>query len=169
MKNRLLATVAAKIAACLSVLGMINAMTAATTPERSGIEERYKWDLSKMYATPEEWDAHYRHLESMIGEFATKKGAGQSAEALSAALKLRDQVDVQLQKLSAYAALKRDEDMRVPAAQALFQRAQSWNSNGPSLFVVPTGIVADPEARLKEWLRQPELSVYRISSTCCCG
>lgn len=135
----------------------------ATTPERSTMEERYQWDLSKMYAGPEQWDAHYKELEGRIGEFAARKGkVAESPESLLEALKLRDQIDIQLEKLFAYAAMRRDEDMRVPANQALFQRGQTltvkWDESSswfrPELLRVP-------EERLREWLQQPALKVYQ--------
>jgi hypothetical protein len=31
-------------------MAMIATVNAATTPERAEVEERYKWDLGKMYA-----------------------------------------------------------------------------------------------------------------------
>ena len=63
-------------------------LIAATDPttatlERSAIEEKYKWDLSKMYASQEDWETHYKKVASMINEFAAKNGkVGESAAAL---------------------------------------------------------------------------------------
>src|SRR6516162_7751952 len=93
------------------VLVMNSAVFAATTPERSAIDEQFKWDLTKMYASPEDWEAHAKKVESMVHDFGSRKGTiGQSAKALEEALKLHDDVNVQSEKLSAYAAMKRDED-----------------------------------------------------------
>jgi oligoendopeptidase F len=162
MKTLRSTRMAVRLGTLLFFIGMILTLGAATTPERSTIEERYKWDLAKMYGSSEQWETHYRLVESMIREFAGKKGAGQDAQKLGAALKLRDEVDVQLEKLYAYAAMRRDEDMRVPEMQALFQRAQSlelkWNE-GSSWF--KPELLQIPESRLKEWLRQPELRMYQ--------
>lgn len=135
---------------------------AATTPERQTIDEKAKWDLSLMYQTSEEWDAHYKRIEQMIGDFAAMKGGvGKSAESLLAALKLRDQISVQLEKLFAYAAMRRDEDMRQSGPQALFQRAQTlavqWDE--ASSWYQPE-LLKVPEDQLRGWLRQPELKVY---------
>ncbi|HYG33763.1 MAG TPA: oligoendopeptidase F [Clostridia bacterium] len=137
-------------------------LAAATTPERSEIEDSYKWDLSKMYAAPEEWEAHSKKLDSMIAEFAAKKGrVGESSKSLLEALKLRDQINIQLEKLFAYAAMRRDEDMRQTSPQALFQRGQTlavkWDEAAswfhPELLRIP-------EAKLKEWIQEPGLKVY---------
>jgi oligoendopeptidase F len=146
---------------CICLLAMTSTLSAATTSERSAIDDRYKWDLSKMYANTEAWDGHYKQVESMAADFAAKKGtAGKSAQALLAALKLRDQVNIQLEKLGAYASMRRDEDMRQSAAQALFQRAQTlgmkWDEAAswfqPELLKIP-------EAQLHEWLQQADLKI----------
>lgn len=147
-------------------LMMLMSATAAdptkTTLERSAIEDKAKWDLSMMYATPADWESHYKDLEGMIPEFTKQKGKlGEKPENLAEALKQRDQVNVQLEKLFAFAAMRRDEDMREPGAQALYQRAQSlavkWDEAGswfqPELLKIP-------ETKLREWLKEPSLKVY---------
>jgi oligoendopeptidase F len=135
---------------------------AATTPERSTIEEKYKWDLDKMYNSTQQWDADYKRIDGMIADFASRQGKlGQSSEPLLEALKLRDQINIQLEKLAAYASMRRDEDMRQTDAQALFQRAQTlavkWDEAGswfqPELLRIP-------EVQLRSWLKQPELRIY---------
>jgi oligoendopeptidase F len=141
---------------------MMTMLHAGTVPERSAIDDRDKWDLSKMYASAAEWDGHYATLGGMVEEFGRLKGAlGGSAEALLGALTLRDRIGVQLEKLYAYAAMRRDEDMRQGEAQALFQRAQtlavkydeagSWF--GPEVLAIDEG-------RLREWLKGEKLKVY---------
>lgn len=141
---------------------MTASLIAATTPERSSLDEKYTWDLSPMYASAEKWEAHYREIEAMVGEFSTQKGkVGQSATTLLKALKLRDQINVQLEKLYAYAAMKRDEDMRVSAAQALYQRAQTlavkWDESA-SWF--QPELLSLPEDKLRGFIREPDLKVY---------
>src|ERR1051325_3178237 len=82
-------------------LGMNGVLKAATmTPERNTIEDRFKWDLSQMYATQDDWDKHYQKLEGMISQFAGNKGtAGDSSKSLLETLKLYEQINVQLEKL----------------------------------------------------------------------
>ena len=149
-------------ALCLGLLAMISTLSAATTPERSTIDEKYKWDLTKMYANPAAWEKHYQDLEKQVAEFAALKGSvHKSAKALAGALKLRDSININLEKLYAFAAMRRDEDMRESSAQALYQRAQtlavkydeagSWFN--PELLQVP-------EAELRGWLKEADLKVY---------
>jgi oligoendopeptidase F len=141
---------------------MSSSLIATGAPERPAIAEKDKWDLSKMYPGSGEWDAHYKKLEGMVGDFAALKGkAAESPAGLLRALKLRDQINVQLEKLYAYAAMKRDEDMRVPENQALTQRAQNlavkWDES--SSWFAPE-LLKVPEERLRGWLKEDDLKVY---------
>ena len=149
-------------AICLGLLAMISTLPAATTPERSTIDDKYKWNLTKMYGNPADWDKHYQDLEKQVAAFAALKGSvHKSANALAGALKLRDSININLEKLYAFAAMKRDEDMRESAAQALYQRAQtlavkydeagSWFN--PELLQVP-------ETELRGWLQEADLKIY---------
>jgi len=110
------------------------------TLERSAIEEKYKWDLSKMYASQEDWEAHYKKVESMINEFAAKTGKiGDSEASLLEALKLGpDQYSTR--KVAGFSSLRRDEDMRVSANQGLFQRAQTLAVKWVRVPPVSTGV-----------------------------
>jgi oligoendopeptidase F len=161
MKRNSLFTAAPAVVA-LSACLMSHPSVAATTPERSTLDESSKWDLSPMYSSVQAWNDHYQKLEGMVADFAARKGTlGNSPEALLEALKLRDQINVQLEKLYAYAAMRRDEDMRVSDTQAMYQRAQtlavrydeaaSWYQ--PELLRIP-------EDKLRGWVNEPGLKVY---------
>ena len=143
-----------------SLLASVDPTT--STLERSAIEEKYKWDLSKMYPNMQDWEAHYKQVDSMIHEFAAKSGKVESsAQSLLDALKLRDQVNIQIEKLAGFSSLRHDEDMRVSTNQALFQRAQTlfvkWGEN--SSWFQPE-LLKIPEDKLRDWLKQPDLKVY---------
>ena len=146
----------------LLVMLMSSPLFAATTPERATIAEKDKWDLTKMYATAADWDQDYQKIDAMMTEFKAAKGhLGESAEVLLKVLKLRDQINIQMEKLFAYASMRRDEDMRQADAQALFKRGQSlsvsWDE--ASSWFQPE-LLRLPEASLRRWMAQPELSVY---------
>jgi len=152
----------------VSLFFMASSLIAAPDPttstlERSAIEEKYKWDLSKMYTSQDDWEAHYKKVESMIKDFAAKTGkVGESASSLLSALKLQDEINIQLEKVAGFTSLRRDEDMRVAANQALFQRAQTlgvkWAESAswfqPELLTIP-------EDKLRDWLKQPDLRIYQ--------
>lgn len=141
---------------------MTTLLAAVTVPERSAIADRDTWDLSKMYASQADWDRHYAALDGMVSEWARLKGTvGGSAAALHSALTQRDRINIELEKLYAYAAMRRDEDMRRPESQALFQRAQSLavKYDEAASWFQPE-ILQIPEPRLREWLKEETLKVY---------
>jgi oligoendopeptidase F len=147
---------------CLVPLAMSPLLPAATTPERSALPDHEKWDLSPMYADTGAWEAHQRQLEGMVAEFARRQGSlGGSAAALLDALRLHDQINIQLEKLQAYATMRRDEDMRAAGPQALHQRAQTLavKYDEAAAWFQPE-LLQIPEDRLQAWLRQPDLAVY---------
>ncbi len=149
--------------ACFATLAMSTLLPAATTPERASIPEADKWDLSLMYADPAAWDAHHQQIDRLIADFTARKGTlGSSHSDLLTALKLRDQINTQLEKLYAYAAMRRDEDMREPAPQALYQRAQSLavRYDEAAAWFQPE-LLQIPESQLRQWLTQPDLKVYQ--------
>ena len=152
----------------VSLFFMASSLMAAPDPmtatlERSVIEEKYKWDLSKMYANQDDWEAHYKKVESMIKDFAAKAGkVGESATSLLDALKLRDEINIQLEKVAGFTSLRRDEDMRVAANQGLFQRAQNLGVQwGESSSWFQPEVLTIPEGKLRDWLKQPDLRIYQ--------
>ena len=150
------------------LLIMSGSLIAATDPttstlERSAIEDKYKWDLSKMYASQQDWDADYKKVEGMINDFAAKSGkVGDSAKSLLDALKLRDQINIQLEKVAGFTSLRRDEDMRVSANQGQYQRAQTLGVKwGESSSWFQPELLKIPEDKLRDWLKQPDLQIYQ--------
>jgi len=132
-------------------------------PERTEIEEKYKWDLSDIYESDEAWEKHYQELEKKIGELAKLRGtAGQSPEALLKILKLRDELEVQIDKLYSYAMQKFDQDMRQSASQALVSRARTLNVKyrEATAWLEPE-LTNLPEEQVQQWLQRPELTIYR--------
>ena len=152
----------------LGALIMSNSLIAAVDPttatlERSAIDAKYQWDLSKMYASQQDWETHYKQVDSMIAEFAAKTGkVGDSAQTLLDALKLRDQINVQLEKIAAFASLRRDEDMRISANQALSQRAETLGVKwGESSSWFQPELLKIQEDKLRDWLNESDLKVYQ--------
>src|SRR5215831_5356568 len=150
---------------CLfSLLIMSSRLPAAVDPttatlERSAIDDKYKWDLSKMYASMQDWEADYKKVDAMIGEFAAKAGKVEdSAQSLLDALKQRDQINIQLEKVAGFTSLRRDEDMRVSANQALYQRAQNLGVKwGEASAWFQPELLKIPEDKLRDWLKQANL------------
>jgi oligoendopeptidase F len=138
-------------------------MTATSAPERSAVDAAAKWDLSVMYDSFEAWERHAGELAVLIGQFAGRKGrSGEGATELLTTLELRDRLQVGVEKVHAYATMRHHEDMRLPAPQALEQRAQTLAvqyAEAASWF--QPELLGIPEERLRGWLERDELRLYR--------
>jgi oligoendopeptidase F len=112
----------------------------STVPERSEIEDRYTWDLESIYADEEDWEAAYEQIEARLEELRSYEGLATSdGETLLAVLELRDDLMREVDKVSAYARMRADEDTRDQQYQALRSRARSLSSQASSAasFIEP--------------------------------
>ncbi len=147
-------------------LAMLTAQTVgaeAGPPERTEIAEQYKWNLADLYESEQAWQEHYKQIERTIAELAKLEGtANRSPDSLLRILQLRDRLDVQLEKLHAYAMQRFDQDMRQSAAQALLSRAHTLavHYREASAWLEPE-LTSLPDQRLRSWLKQPNLAVYQ--------
>ena len=132
-------------------------------PGRSEIAEQYKWNLGDMYADAAAWEADFTACEEGIRALTAFKGkVAASPEELLKFLTLREGLGIKLEKLSAYAAMLKDEDTRASAPQALAERAHNlgvqWSE--ATAWFEPE-IVALPEGQLLKWCQaDPKLTIY---------
>ncbi len=131
-------------------------------PERHTIDDRHKWDLSLMYATAREWQVHHDEVAAMIAEIRGLAGTTATGpQELLRVLNLRDQIDVQLEKLYAYAMMLNDEDMRDAESQGLKKKAQTLAvSCGESTAWLAPELLQIPREPLSNWLQRDELEIY---------
>ena len=132
-------------------------------PLREEIDVRYKWRTQDIYPTDKDWEKDFKLLKGMVGKLDQFKGKlGESAENLLSCLKIRDEIDIRLGKLSFYASLKSDEDTRVSKYQAYRDRVSSLSIEirQKSSFIQPE-IIATPEEKIRQFLEEnPELKIY---------
>lgn len=152
-------------------LGILAALLAATpavaekkVPERPEIEARYTWDLEAMYPNPAALEADFTKVEDMIKQLAALKGTlGRSPQDLLAALTLRDECSVQLEKVFAYCMMLRDQDTRVSDSQALYARAETLSTgyDEATSWITPELLSLSSDT-LQSWCDQgAKLAVYR--------
>ena len=81
------------------------------TPTRDQIPVSDTWDLTLLYATPEDWDADFQALQTSYGGLAQFKGrVGESAQSLCDTLEFDKALNQKIERLYHYASLKRSED-----------------------------------------------------------
>ncbi|HEX6976542.1 MAG TPA: oligoendopeptidase F [Vicinamibacterales bacterium] len=138
----------------------------ARSRRRDDIPDRFKWNLSDIYANWEEWDAAYRKIEVGIERYAALKGtlAG-GPERLLEAFQLSEELEQLAYRVWYFPSLQYDQDQRDNAVNAkrqqvqiLFARLQqagSWFS--PELLKIPLETV-------RAWMARSEpLRLYRFA------
>ncbi len=148
----------------LLILG-ISGISAQTIPERSEIEDKYKWDVSDIYPDWETWEAGMVDLENKMNEFKAMEGTLSSGpENVAKAYKLSDELDIIAYKVYRYPQLQsslnnRDNDaagklQRVGTLYAQFGTATAWFS--PELLSIEWNTMS-------KWLIEYEgLAPYRF-------
>ena len=135
----------------------------STVPDRSDIDEAYQWDLSTIFTSADEWETAYEDLHDDIEALdAYDVEAVDGADTLYEVLTLRDTVNRQVATISAYARMRRDEDLRDSDAQAMYTRAQSLRSDAASAasFIEPAIQQFDTETIETFMETVPELAEY---------
>ena len=138
-------------------------VTPSTIPDRDEIEEKYKWDVSHIYKTNSEWEKDFEWVENQISGYGNFQGTlANSPDDLLNCLKFNDEVGIKLDRLSLYAMLLKDGDMKNQKSQAMYDRIQSLYAKVSSVssFINPEILEINEE---KLWLMlssNSELKVY---------
>ena len=112
----------------------------SSVPERSEIDEEYKWDLESIYASDDEWEAAFEAVSERLEDLQAYEGAVVSdGETLLETLETRDDVMREVAKVANYAQMRSSEDTTNQQYQALSARAQSLASdaNSAASFIEP--------------------------------
>jgi oligoendopeptidase F len=132
------------------------------TPKRSEVPVEMTWDLTVLYASPEEWEADFERIESQIPGFEAYVGTLDKAQSLLQCLKFRDENGQQIGKLYTWASLSKSGDNGDPAAQARYDRISGLYSRraAATSFIEPE-ILSIPTEKLAEVIASEEgLQVY---------
>lgn len=112
-----------KTSLTLVLILFLNQSIFAQTKERSEIEEKYKWDLSVLYADVEAWQQAKDKLAEKIEMLDDNKGKlNESAEVLYSTLDLYFDAAKDFYQLIVYANRLYDEDLRKSENQELTQQ-----------------------------------------------
>jgi len=98
-------------------------------PERSDIEEAYKWDLDSVYDAREAWEDDFERAKAAIEGLESYEGrVTEDGETLLAFLEEYEDVARTVSMLAAYARMRADEDTRDQDAQGLKSRGSALAS-----------------------------------------
>ncbi len=126
--------------------------------ERKDIDPKYKWDLSVIYSSKDEFDQDYKLTEAMIRVYGKhEKTIIKSAEQLCEALVDMAKIDEMIEKLWRYAYLSFTVDTSDNFYQALTGKVRSLavSAGAASWFVTPY-ILRLEEETVRQWLADYE-------------
>ena len=132
--------------------------------ERKDIDPKYKWDLTKIYPTEEDFKADFEAVEAIVKTFpAHEKTMTESAQGLLAVLKDEAQLDYLISKLWTYAHLNFATDNANNLHQARVGRVRSLavSASAAGWFVNPYILRLDEKTVEKWFEEEPGLETFR--------
>jgi len=132
-------------------------------PQRSDIEDQYKWKVEDIYPNLDAWESDFAYLTDNLPRLEAFQGhLAESPEMLLHCLSLSDSLDIIIGNLYVYAFLKLDEDNRRSEFQELGGRAATINSNlGTAQSFIQPEILEMDKAKLDGFLEaNKDLAVY---------
>ena len=139
-------------------------MTTVNYTDRSEIPERYRWDLSELFADDEAFLAACESARAYPERYAAFKGTltDDPAQLLSF-LKFDDEVETAVGRLIEYAQRRSDEDTRVSRCQGYCAQALSIavEVRGASSFFASELLTLSDEQMEEFYRREPGLTMYR--------
>lgn len=132
-------------------------------PKRSEIPEVDRWRLEDIYPAPEDWESALAGVKSRLPDLASYQGRlGESARTLLGYLALLEETEKDLERIYAYASLRKDEDSTVGAAQSRYGKAQAlWvEYSQTTSFFTPEMLTVDPDVIALFQQEETGLAVY---------
>ena len=136
--------------------------------DREKIDERYKWDLSKIYDSVDKFNEDMKKVKDTLGEFDHYKNVTYDENNLYELLSLYMSVRRKLSKLEVYTSLLCDEDMSISKNRELKESVNNIDSSytKATYFIKPSILKLDYQEiinfmeknnKLKEFKRYFEL------------
>lgn len=131
---------------------------------RNQIPEQYKWDLSHIFATTQDWENCFAELSAKYQDLASYQGKLGNKATLLQYLKASDEIDLKLSQLYCYASMSYNEDAQDGERQARFMRVYSLLTqySAAMAFVSPE-LSAQPDEYLKDCIADSNFADYDVS------
>ena len=132
-----------------------------STINRKDIPSSFQWKVSDIYATRSEWEKACSGLKELIATLETCQGNLKDPRVLLQALRLRDRLSQEIDKIYAYARLQQDADNGDTEAQSLSGKADSiLSSYYNAVSFIDSEVTALPEEQLQQLEQDPAFSDY---------
>lgn len=154
------------IAASLSAMMLAGAVTnASAQEERSEIADQYKWNVYDLYESDGAWSARKAELTKKSEQILSFKGTlGESAQNLLKYMQFSDELMKEASRLSLYASLKADSDLRDADNQARQKELSQFfvEYSQKSSFISPE-LAAIPKETMDKFIAsEPGLAIYKM-------
>ena len=129
---------------------------------RSEIDDKYKWDLTKIYKTDDDFYNDISVLKEKIEEYSKYKDSlFNSIDKFKNFLKLEEEVDKLFNKIYSYANRNYDSDTTNVEYQKMVGEVNDLANNYALATSFVNPLIFDNENKLEEYLKDKELSKYR--------
>lgn len=130
---------------------------------RNEIPADLKWRLEDIFATNQDWERELAEAKAAKDEIQALRGTITSGEALLHVLQVRDKINLKVERVYAYAQMRKDEDN----ANSLYQAAAGQalglyvELNSAKAFIEPEILTLDPN-QVEAWIQYiPGLDLYK--------
>jgi len=129
--------------------------------KRSEVENKYKWELTHVLASDEEWEKLFAALKTDMPAISAYMGKLGNKDDLLSCFKERDKLGLSLEKLYGYAHMKSDEDTKNDTYKGFRDRAYGLYVGFMSAasYITPE-LTALPEDVLKGFIADADFSDY---------
>lgn len=140
------------------------APAAKKTPLRSEVAAENTWDLTTLFADDESWENAFRALQESYKNISAFRGrVGESTATLLAALECEKDIDLRVETLNQFVALRTTEDSADSAALARESRFESLLVHvGEAFSFLGPEIQAIDDATFDAYLADPALADWQI-------
>lgn len=135
-----------------------------STVDRSEIPNEFKWQVDDIYPTEQAWLQACDSFKKQLPELTALKGNLNTAARLLKALKLQDEMIIEIDKIYAYARLQQDADSTDPYTQTISGDAEGLSAqfSNANSFIEPE-MMALGEAKLQAFFQEePGLEEFRF-------
>lgn len=142
-------------------------MAAKRLPERKDVPSGYKWDLTPLFESDDQWENGFQQIEQGLPGYRRFKGRlVESADMLAAAISFHLGMSRSVERLYTYAHLKSDVDKSDQRNLGLYQRAVNLYTriSEQASFLTPE-IQSIPEETLARYRKEASLEEYAFLLT----
>ena len=136
-----------------------------TLPKRADMKTADTWDLTRLFATDQDWEEAFKKWEGQIAGYEQFKGKlPEGAKTLAACLKFDADISRAGEKLDSYAHLKAAQDQGNSDYQRMTGRLQAAATKAAEAFSwFAPELMSIPAEQMEKMLAAPELAEWKLA------